>query len=52
MSVLLKRSEAGLGLNECPYGCCTPLYGKNVNFIRRTLKRRERAAWKKEVAND
>ena len=32
MSVLLKRSLGGLP-QECPYGCCTPIYGKNVKLV-------------------
>ena len=49
MSVLLKRSDGALRVDECPFGCCTILYGSHVKSIRRTVKRRERAAWKKEV---
>lgn len=50
MSVLLKRSDGALNVDECPYGCCTILYGSHVKHIRRSIKRRERQAWKREVA--
>ena len=52
MSVLLKRSTGALNLCECPYGCCTILYGQHVRKLRRSAKRRERRNWKKEVLDD
>lgn len=48
MSVLLKRAE-GVIPNECHYGCCTELYGKNVPKYRRTAKRRSRQEFRREV---
>lgn len=50
MAVCLKRSE-GVVPPECPYGCCTPVYGKNVRFIRRTAKRRSRQDFKRSIRN-
>lgn len=52
MSVLLKRSSGALNVDECPYGCCTILYGRNVRLIRRSVKRREQRDWQKEVSNE
>lgn len=49
MSTVIKRSEGAIMRQECPYGCCTPVHGKNVKQIRRTLKRRERQTWRREV---
>lgn len=48
MSVIIKRSDkTGAIPNECPYGCCTTIYGKNTKRVRRNIKRRERNQWKK-----
>ena len=50
MSVLIKRSNKTNAIpNECPYGCCTTIYGKNTKRVRRNIKRRERNQWKKIV---
>ena len=51
MSVLLKRSLGGLP-KECPYGCCTPIYGKNVKLVRRQVRRREKRDWQKQLSKD
>lgn len=51
MSVTLKRSE-GVTPPECPYGCCTDLYGKNVKNVRRIAKRRSERKWKKELRSE
>lgn len=48
MAVCLKRSE-GVTPPECPYGCCTQLYGKNVRFLRRSAKRRDRQKFRRSV---
>lgn len=50
MSVMMKRSEKNKAFPlECPYGCCTPVYGKNVKNVRRSVKRSEKQKWKREV---
>ncbi len=49
MAVLLKRSATPHIPAECIYGCCTTVYGKNVPKLRRTLKRADRASWKREL---
>lgn len=41
MAVLLKRSKGGVP-GECPYGCCTDVYGRNVKHTRRRIKRAEK----------
>lgn len=46
--VLSKRNRR---VQECAYGCCTPVHGKNVRHIRRSLKHRERADVRREIAN-
>lgn len=53
MSVVIKRSDKTNAVpRECPYGCCTTIYGKNTKRVRRNIKRRERAMWKKMVENN
>lgn len=49
MSVIIKRSKNSHIPNECEYGCCTTVFGKNVPKIRRSIKRAEKAAWKREL---
>lgn len=49
MAVLIKRSETVHIPNECVYGCCTTVYGKNVTKVRRSIKRAGKAAWHREV---
>lgn len=50
MSVMMKRSEKNHAFPlECQYGCCTPVYGKNVKHVRRQIKRSEKQKWKREV---
>lgn len=51
MAVLIKRSEAPVGM-ECPWRCCTEVYGKNVKKIRRAIKRREARAWRRDQENN
>lgn len=46
MSVLLKRSS-GVIRNECKYGCCTDVYGKNVKHVRRRIRRVENRRWRR-----
>lgn len=41
MAVSLKRSKGGVP-GECPYGCCTDVYGRNVKHTRRRIKRAEK----------
>lgn len=49
MATILKRS-AGIGIpQECTHGCCTPLHGKHVAQVRRSVKRREKAAFKSSL---
>ena len=52
MSVIIKRSEGVVGVNECSYGCCTPVYGKNVKKIRRTAKRAENQKVRKDIERE
>lgn len=53
MSVLLKRSTEAMSiLPECPYRCCSEVYGKNVKNVRRQVKRKDRNNWKKEVQRE
>lgn len=52
MSVILKRSESLHIPRECPYGCCTVLYGKSVPIIRRRAKRAEKQAWKRATKEE
>lgn len=52
MSVVIKRSKTTHVPNECVYGCCTTVYGKNVQKVRRTIKRADRQDWKREVKSE
>lgn len=53
MSVLIKRSSSATSIPaECPYGCCTEVFGKNVKHVRRSAKRRDRREWKREAASE
>lgn len=50
MSVLLKRGGGVARFpHECPYGCCTPVYGKNVKNVRRAIKRGERSRFRADL---
>jgi len=50
MAVLLKRSTKSSHIpQECTYGCCTTIYGKNVSKVRRSIKRASNADWKREA---
>lgn len=51
MSVILKRSNGVIG-DECPYRCCSSLYGRHVKPMRRKVKRSERQQWKRDLAKD
>lgn len=48
MAVVLKRSEKHMP-QECRYGCCTEVYGKNVKRIRRRIKHGGKSLFKREV---
>ena len=48
MSVVLKRSEKHMP-QECRYGCCTEVYGKNVKLFRRRIKHSGKNSFKREV---
>lgn len=50
MAIIIKRSEMGGIRNECVYGCCTDVYGKNVPKVRRRLKRRGEQLWRRDLA--
>lgn len=52
MSVALKRSEANRGVipPECPYGCCTSVYGRNVKRVRREVKRKDNEQFRRDVS--
>jgi hypothetical protein len=49
MAVLIKRSKSSHIPQECIGGCCTVVYGRNVPKLRRSIKRSENAAWKREL---
>lgn len=49
MAVLIQRSKTTHIPQECVYGCCTSVYGKNVKKVRRTIKRAENQTWKRDV---
>ena len=49
MAVLLKRSTGGVP-PECPYGCCTEVYGRNVVKVRRRMKRASEREWRRTLA--
>lgn len=51
MSVLIKRSVSSIGVAECPYGCCTPIYGKSTKRMRRLIKRSEQNKVRKFTKN-
>lgn len=52
MAVTLKRSnKTGLIPNECPYGCCTEMYGRNIPNIRRSVKRSDNQRFRKDLRN-
>ena len=43
-----QHSQNILGLKTCPYGCCVQFLGSKAR-ARRTLRRRDRQAWQKDV---
>lgn len=49
MNMILKPTVVGAYKHTCGFGCCTDIRGKAAKSIRRNMKRRERAAWKKEI---
>lgn len=52
MAVSLKRSTPDMCiLNECEYGCCTDVYGKNVRRIRRQVRRVGERNFRRELRN-
>lgn len=53
MAVMLKRSSKNRAVrNECGYGCCTSLYGKNTQRVRRQVKAAERANVRRLIASE
>lgn len=53
MSVLLKRSTEVMAIRpECPWRCCSDVYGKHVKSIRRQVKQKDRNKWKSEVRQE
>mgnify|MGYP000863220247 CR=1 FL=1 len=50
MSVMLKRSSKLKAIpQECEYGCCTTVYGRNVPRIRRQVRSSEKSSLQAEV---
>lgn len=53
MSVLLKRSTEVMAIRpECPWRCCSDVYGKHVKALRRQVKQKDRNKWKNEVRQE
>lgn len=53
MAVLIKRSNKHSAIrNECGYGCCTDVYGKNTARIRRQIKAAEKAQVRRQIMDE
>lgn len=50
MSVMLKRSSKLKAIpQECEYGCCTTVYGRNVSRIRKQIRSSEKSNLQSEM---
>ena len=51
-NMLMKASTRGAYTLTCGHGCCDGAHGKNGRTYRRAIKRRERAAWRREIRSE
>lgn len=49
MNMILKPTVVGAYKHTCGFGCCTDIRRGTAKAVRRAAKRRERAAWKKDI---